>query len=295
MRYEIHRLNFGEVTIDASMKVRGIVPGQVVGVPAQGYLILGGSAPILVDAGFRDPSVLGMGGHVGPGQGFEEQLAAHDVNVQELSCVIVTHLHRDHAGHLDKVPMDIPVVVNRSEMGGACTGVQGIAYVRDDLHHLIDRVYTPGSLLFLDLELSGPVELFPGITCHLTGGHTPGSISVIVQTEEGDACLCGDLMYDLEAALSDHPVHGPTARVQPCALVANEPALTNNFTTSVLQEIAAIKRVLRYRYILPSHDAPGVLEGGRLIGRIRGDVIPGPISPLRVENPQERVRFEYSC
>ena len=76
MTYQIHRLNFGSVIIDASMQVRGRAPGTTVAVPAQGYLIVGGPAPILVDAGYRDPSVLGNGGEIADGQGFHEQLAA---------------------------------------------------------------------------------------------------------------------------------------------------------------------------------------------------------------------------
>jgi N-acyl homoserine lactone hydrolase len=154
------------------------------------------------------------------------------------------------------------------------------AYARDDLHHLLDRVYTPGSLRFLDLEYSGPAELFPGITCQLTGGHTPGSISILVATSDGIACLCGDLFYDLENALVTPPRQGPVAGVQPHALVAGEPALTNNFTTSVLHEIGAVKRALQFRYLLPAHDAPGVLSGGRLVGRIDGHTVPGTISPI---------------
>jgi N-acyl homoserine lactone hydrolase len=280
MSYQIQRLNFGAVTIDASLTVRGIQPGTRVDVPAQGFLITGGAGPILVDAGYRDPSVLGLGGHVGPGQGFHEQLAAHGVRAGDLTCVILTHLHRDHAGHLDKVPMHVPVVINRSELAGACSGIQGTAYARDDLHHLLDRVYTPGALRFIDLEYSGPVELFPGIICQLTGGHTPGSISILVPVGDGTACLCGDLFYDLESALIAPPRQGPVAGVQPHALVAGEPALSNNFTTSVLQEIGAVKRALQYRYLLPAHDAPGVLSGGRLTGRINGDTVPGPLSPI---------------
>jgi N-acyl homoserine lactone hydrolase len=280
MSYQIRRLNFGSVTIDASMKVRGLPPGARVDVPAQGYLITGGAGPVLVDAGYRDPSVLGLGGRIGAGQGFHEQLAAHGVGAGDLACVIMTHLHRDHAGHLDKVPMHVPVVVNRSEMAGACSGVQGTAYARDDLHHVLDRLYTPGALRFLDLEYSGPVELADGIMCQLTGGHTPGSISIIVPTSDGPACLCGDLFYDLHRALVAPPRQGPVAGVQPHALAADEPGLTNNFTTAVLQEIGAVKRALRYRYLLPAHDAPGVLHAGRLVGRINGDVVPGPVSPL---------------
>jgi len=56
VNYEIHRLNFGDVTIDAAMQVKGREPGHIVSVPAQGFLIMGGPAPLLVDAGYRDTS-----------------------------------------------------------------------------------------------------------------------------------------------------------------------------------------------------------------------------------------------
>lgn len=280
MKYEIHRLNFGDVTIDASMQVRGREPGRIVNVPAQGFLIMGGVAPMLVDAGYRDTSVLGSGGHVSEGQGFHEQLAAHGVQAADLGCALMTHLHRDHAGHLDKVPMDVPIVINRSEMASAFSGVQGTAYAQQDLHHLVDRMYTAGSLRFLDLDYSGPVELFPGITCEATGGHTPGSMSIIVATADGDACLCGDLVYDIAASLTDQPDTSAMARVQPCTFTADEPALTNNHATSVLQELGALKRALRHRFLLPAHDAPGVLEHGRLVGRITGSVVPGRVTAV---------------
>jgi N-acyl homoserine lactone hydrolase len=279
--YEIRRLNFGSVRIDESMRLRGIAPGNIIEVPAQGYLLLGDAGPVLVDAGYRDPAVLGMGGTVGPGQGFLEQLAAHDVRPADLTCVIVTHLHRDHAGHLDKVPMSVPVVVNRSELGSAATGIQGAAYAKDDVHHMIDRVYTRGAIRFLDLEYSGPQEVLPGIVCQLSGGHTPGSIGVIVPTPDGEAYLCGDLFYDIEGALKDQPQDTFTARVQPAAFVSDDPALTNNFTTSVLQEIGAAKRARKFRFILAAHDDPAVLEGGRYVGRILGSVVPGDVTSPR--------------
>jgi glyoxylase-like metal-dependent hydrolase (beta-lactamase superfamily II) len=279
--YEIRRLNFGSVTIDESMRLRGIAPGHVIDVPAQGFLVLGGPGPILVDAGYRDTAVLGAGGHVGPGQAFEEQLSVHGVQPGDLTCVIMTHLHRDHAGHLDKVPLHVPVVVNRSELGNACSGIQGRAYALEDLHHLLDRVYSPGAIQFLDLEHSGSQEILPGIVCHLSGGHTSGSIGVVVPTAEGDAYLCGDLFYDVEGALCNHPRGTFTAGVQPSALVPTDPALSNNFTTSVAEEIGAIKRALKYRFIVPAHDDPGVLDSGRYIGRIEGDTVPGPITPVK--------------
>lgn len=280
MNYRIKRLNFGSVTIDASMRVRGTAPGRLIDVPAQGFLLEGDGPPMLVDAGYRDPSVLGAGGTIGAGQGFHEQLAAHGITPADLGCVIMTHLHRDHAGHLDKVPMQVPVVVNRAELGSACTGIQGNAYARDDLHHLLDRVYTPGALTILDLEYSGPVQVAPGVTCLLSGGHTPGSLAVVVPTSQGQAYLCGDLFYDVQTALHSPPKDTFLAAVQPGFLVQGDPGLSNNFTTSVLQEMGAVKRARRYRFVLPAHDDPGVLESGRYVGRILGDTIPGPVTPV---------------
>jgi glyoxylase-like metal-dependent hydrolase (beta-lactamase superfamily II) len=280
MSYQVHRLNFGSVVIDASQQVRGRAPGSTVAVPAQGYLIVGGDAPILVDAGYRDPSVLGSGGVVEEGQGFADQLALHGLRPSDLGYVVMTHLHRDHAGHLDKVPMNVPVVVNRSEMSCAFSGVQGLAYARADLAHLLDRMYTRGALHYLDLDYSGPIELLPGISCHATGGHTAGSMSVIVDTAEGQACLCGDLIYDVEASLRVPPDLTPMAGLQACFFGHQEPAVTNNFTTSVLEELGALKRLAKYRFVLPAHDTPAVLDRGHLVGRINGPTIPGHITPI---------------
>ena len=276
----IHRLDFGSVRVDAAMLVRGRAPGTQVEVPAQGYLITGDHPPVLVDAGYRDLTVLGNGGTVTPEQGFSAQLDRWGVTPAELAYVVPTHLHRDHAGHLDRVPMSVPVVVNRAELECAFSGIQGLAYARDDLLHVVQRLYTPGALQVLDLRPAVPVKLQPGISVVASGGHTRGSVNVLVTTAEGTAALIGDLLYDLEGSLSEHPVGTASAGVQSYAFSCHEPATTNNFTPSVADELAAIKAVLGHRFLLPAHDRPGVLEAGRLMGRIDGPTVPGPATPL---------------
>ena len=279
--HEIHRLNFGSVRVDASMLVRGRRPGTRVDVPAQGYLITGDHDPVLVDAGYRDASVLGSGGQVEEGQGFEEQLATHGVTPDQLAFAVPTHLHRDHAGHLDKIPMHVPVIVNREELRCAFSGIQGTAYARDDLLHLVYRMYTPGALRVLDLHPGTKTALIPGIDVIWSGGHTAGSINVLVTTTDGTAALIGDLLYDLEGSLLDIPSGTPMAGVQSYAFADQEPATTNNFTPAVAQEVAAVKAVLSHRFLLPAHDRPGVLDNGRLVGRINGSRVPGPVTPIR--------------
>ena len=87
-----------------------------------------------------------------------------------------------HAGHLDKVPMHVPVVVNRSEMAGACSGVQGTAYARDDIHHLLDRVPQPRVLRAQVSRVSGHTGI-PGRIGH--PGTTPEPASVSSQARRG--------------------------------------------------------------------------------------------------------------
>lgn len=279
--YLVKRLDFGSVRIDSSMRVRGVAPGTKIEVPAQGFLIMDERAelpPILVDAGYRDPSVLGDGGTVAEGQGFHEQLAAHGTSADELGQIVLTHAHRDHAGHVDKVPLRVPVLLDRSELAAACSGLQGLAYARDDLHHLLDRLYSPGALRLLDLDRTGPIQIAPGITCEHTGGHTAGSLSVVVPTSEGTAYLCGDLFYDVRTSLHSPPRDTFVGAVQPCYLDPTIPGLTNNFTGSVIAEIAATQRARQHRFVLPAHDVPAALEDGRYVGHVAGDTVPGPVS-----------------
>jgi hypothetical protein len=92
-----------------------------------------------------------------------------------------------------------------------------------------------------------------------------------VETSDGTACLCGDVMYD---------VHN--SAVQPYHVVLDgEPQVTGNHALSKRQERAAIKKALRSgRYILTGHDYPALVEGGRVVERISGDTIPGRGTPV---------------
>lgn len=273
MNYTIHRLDLGEIDVDSSMRARGVPAGETVATPVYAYLIVGGEKPILVDAGYRNEEVAlrcGLTARSTEAQSFDAQLAKHGLTPADLGCVLMTHLHMDHTGHLHRIPHDVPIVVNRTEMAYACAGVTGHGNVREDMHDLLDRNYVPDAMRLLDLELSGPVAILPGITCQFTGGHTIGSMSILVQTAEGIANICGDIIYDVEAALL----------TRPASLFAGEPTLSNNFTVTQLEEGAAIKRAVQYRFVIPAHEDAAVCEAGEVVGRVHGDVVPGPITPV---------------
>src|SRR5262249_59922211 len=165
------------------------------------------------------------------------------------------------------VPRNPPVVRNRRELEYSVPGLMHPQYPAPDIKHLIDRLHTKGALRFLDLELTGPIELMPGVYCEAANAHTEGSMNIHVHTADGIATICGDVIYDINDQI-----------VEPFREIHDwEPRTTGNHGTTKRAEKAAIKKLLSTsRYLLPVHDRPGKVEAGRVVGRLHAQV-PAPI------------------
>jgi glyoxylase-like metal-dependent hydrolase (beta-lactamase superfamily II) len=173
--------------------------------------------------------------------------------------VLHSHCHIDHAGKDDHFPLTTPVVMNRRELEHSASGLMGGQYPPEYVKHHIDRLHAPGALRLLDLELSGPDEIFEGIVCEAAGGHTEGSMNVLVETAQGTACICGDVIYDIQ-----HQIVEPWHQV-----LADEPQTTGNHTMTKRSEKAAIKKALNRDFVLPLHDFPARVKGGRVVARLK--------------------------
>jgi glyoxylase-like metal-dependent hydrolase (beta-lactamase superfamily II) len=267
--HEIRLLSLIDVFVESSFLVLARNMGTPVWVHTWGFLILGNPAgPILVDTGARDPEImqrLGMEGRIDEEMRLENALAAQGVEIGDVAAVLHTHCHIDHAGQDERFPMTTPVVINRRELEHSVSGLMGGQYPPEYVKHHVDRLHAPGALRLLDLELSGPDEIFEGIVCEAAGGHTEGSMNVLVETAEGTACLCGDIVYDVHNQI-----------VEPWHIgLDHEPQTTGNHTMRKREERAAIKRALNRDFVLPGHDFPARVEGGRVVARLKHEV-PGP-------------------
>ncbi len=199
MEYEIKVLDLMDVDVESSFLVLAHDMGIVTRAKTWSYLILGGDDPILVDTGASSTEImgrLGMIGYTSEEQRLENQLGRHGVAMGDVRWILHTHAHIDHAGQDDRFP-DATVVMNRRELEFSASGLMGAQYPPEYVKHHIDRLHAPGALRLLDLELSGPDQFLPGIVCEATGGHTEGSMNILVETAGGTACLCGDIMYDV--------------------------------------------------------------------------------------------------
>ena len=93
-------------------------------------------------------------------------------------------------------------------------------------------------------------------------------MNVMVETAEGLACICGDVIYDFNDQIVNQ-VHTNNFM---------EPRATGNHSGSKREEKGAVKKLLNnYRFLLPVHDKPALIENQQVVGRL-DMVVPGPVT-----------------
>src|SRR6266498_1031400 len=279
MALEIKLLSLIDIDIESSFLVLGRNMGVRTRIPTFGFLILGGEEPLLVDTGASHADImqrLGMTGFITEEMELENQLARYDLAPEDIRWILHTHMHIDHAGQDNRFPISTTVVINRRELEFSVSGLMGEQYPAEYVKHLIDRLHTPGALRLLDLELSGPEEIVPGVRCEAAGGHTEGSMNVLVDTAEGTACICGDVIYDIQNQIVE-PIY---------QTLEFEPQPTGNHATTKREEKGAVKKALQNTFVLPVHDYPARMEAGRVVARLK-DAVPGPEEPVEMKLPSE--------
>jgi len=168
------------------------------------WLIRGEGRCVLVDTGFnadsgrrRDRELLECP--------IERVCASFGLTPHDISDVILTHLHYDHAGNLDKLPSSV-FHVQDDEVSFAtgrcmCHGVIRHAYDVEDVVTLVRRL-SEDRVAFHDGD---EFSLFSGIQLLKIGGHTRGLQAVRVHTERGWVVLASDASHFYENMESSRP------------------------------------------------------------------------------------------
>jgi glyoxylase-like metal-dependent hydrolase (beta-lactamase superfamily II) len=124
-----------------------------------------------------------------------ESLSALGVAPETVKDVVITHMHWDHAGNIDKLT-NARIHIQLSEMRNA-TGPDmsrkalNNFFLVDDVCTVIRRLYE-GSVVYHD-EDEGHIT--DGISVHRVGGHTPGMQVVRVRTRRGWVVLASDASH----------------------------------------------------------------------------------------------------
>lgn len=168
--------------------------------------------------------------NVKPEEEVGPQLAKLGVDPAEVKTVIMTHLHTDHAGGLYHFP-NAKIFVDPIELK-AGSGFSG--KMNGYLNNRWPEWFQPEPIQFND----GPVGPFPqsfqvtadGAVCVVpTYGHSPGHVSVIVQTPEMTTFIAGDASYN-QANMMKENVDGLSSNDAPETLRRIHQFTTNKST-----------------------------------------------------------------
>jgi glyoxylase-like metal-dependent hydrolase (beta-lactamase superfamily II) len=156
------------------------------------WLIRGGGRDILVDTGFNQAAAQARSRKLTLNP--VDALAAFGVDAQDIRDVVVTHLHYDHAGNLDRFP-NARFHLQDREMRYAtgrcmCHGVLRHPFSVEDVTLMVRHVYGE-RVAFHD----GDGEVAPGVTLHRVGGHSDGLQVVRVETARGPVVLASDAAH----------------------------------------------------------------------------------------------------
>lgn len=159
--------------------------GQKISFPVYSWLIEA-EEPLLVDVGCSAeefPKYVSY--RVLPGElediaSIEESLGRFGLLTSDIKTIIMTHLDTDHILNAKKFP-NAKFVVQEEEL----------RFIRNP-HPSCAYRYHQQLYEGLNFEtIRGDAEIIPGVEVIFTPGHTPGSQSVAVATEQGKVVICG--------------------------------------------------------------------------------------------------------
>lgn len=131
-------------------------------------------------------------------------LAELGIDPAHVSDLVVTHMHWDHMGNLDKFPA-ARLHIHKSELAhatgcGMCHPLLRRPYDVEQICSVIKALYG-GRVEFNH----GERQIAPGISAHHVGGHTPGLQVVRVRTRRGYVVLASDAMHYYANATKGNP------------------------------------------------------------------------------------------
>ena len=177
------------------------------------WCVVDETGPVLIDQGFSAQTVKDLNMPFRFEAEPPELLRRIGIDVQNVRAVILTHLHWDHYSGEEFFPRATYFVQQR-EMDFMVNPL--IRYRALGRFHnpaalvKIVRLHQVGRVVVID----GDQHLFPGISSLWTGGHSPGSQAVVVETQKGSAVICGDVVPRYQNIREDIPCGIHTSAIE---------------------------------------------------------------------------------
>ena len=190
------------------------------------WYITDGEKKIMVDTGGTPPDSRWQPSFRTPEQAPDKALGRLGVKTEEITDVLITHLHWDHCGNNDLFP-NAKFYVQRREMDDMINPCIDLFKGSFDREQVLKTKY---------VLLDGDCEFADGIQVIATPGHSAGSQSVVVDTEAGKYIITGDLIALYEC-------------------MDYEPWVVNGIHINLIEYYNSLNRVKTLGYtVLPGHD-----------------------------------------
>ena len=159
------------------------------------WVLRRGTEVILVDTGYDDTEAMARDRPIRLNP--QTALAPLGLKPEDITTLIVTHLHYDHAGGLHLFP-NATLHMQAAEMAYAtgtcmCHDALRLPFTASHVCEAVKRLYA-GKLVFYD----GDGEVAEGVTVHCIGGHSRGLQAVRVRTTAGWMVLASDAAHYYE-------------------------------------------------------------------------------------------------
>lgn len=185
--------------------IAGADPVRKIDIAMIYWLVRGNGHVVLVDSGFYRPQFF-KSWTVKDFAMPAETLGRIGVKPEDITDVVITHMHWDHADGMDLFP-NARIWLQKDEY----TYYTGPAWQSKTTHGGIDQ---DDVLALVKLNMAGRVsyvdgddrEILPGIRCYTGGKHTYASQFVTVPTASGTVVLASDNMYLYENLATHKPI-----------------------------------------------------------------------------------------
>lgn len=266
--HQIKVMDIGDIGgVDASFLVNKYSPGKPVIAPCYAYLIIGETIPpIIVDTGIKEDQLdimgrLGMTGTQRPDQKLSYQLAKFGLDFTDIEVILHTHLHIDHAGN-DRLFTNAKIIFPRRELMFSVADLMDAQYPPEYITYLVEQIHVPGKVRLIDY----PMKLFPGILLEPDEGHTWGSMNIKVNTKQGLAVICGDVIYDERLQCQENEIFPEIGKHAAHSAFPFGDRSTGNYWNLWAAKAGVQKVMAEADIVLPIHDPLVVEKYGYEIG-----------------------------
>jgi N-acyl homoserine lactone hydrolase len=205
---KLYVFSSGALTIGKHI-LQNLAPQDTIKVPVGFFVVMHPKGNVLFDTGnndkiITDPSYWGpafqrLSPVNTPDMAIDAQLAKIGLKPDDITYVVVSHLHLDHGGNVGKFP-NSTLVVQKDEIRNAFWPEPGTAgpYIPGDIAPLRSDLGEAMPNKYKMIQLNGDMDIFGdgSVVVKRWVGHTPGSQMMVVRLPKtGTIILTGDNAY----------------------------------------------------------------------------------------------------